>query len=102
MDDTNQLKKKRGSTVQNFFQQLVRLKPVRGKWEKNRKTEINVSLFFQNFFYFYVIVIACSLAQVSLISKRLVKWSEVIWNCNSESQLGTDNESQYKTWSSLK
>ena len=31
MDDTNQLKKKRGSTVQNFFQQLVRLKPVRGK-----------------------------------------------------------------------
>lgn len=72
--------------------------------ENEKKTQKQKSIChdFFSIFYFYVLVITCVFAQVSLISKRLNFCSEVIWNCNSESQLGTDNESQYKTWSSLK
>ena len=69
------------------------------KKHKNRNQYV---IIFSVFFYCYVLVIARAFAQVSLISKRLNFCSEVIWNCNGESQFGTDNESEYKTWSSLK
>ena len=74
MDDTNQLKKKRGSTVQNFFQQLVRLKPVRGKSEKTQKQKLMCHYFFLFLRNCYCVFLSAGLINL----KRLNFCSEVI------------------------